>query len=57
MALYFIFMIIINVALVVINANNLVDAWDSLAIRVASIIGILGSLIAIILSVAALITM
>ena len=57
MALYFIFMIIINVALVVINANNFADAWDSLAIRVASIIGILGSLIAIILSVAALITM
>ena len=57
MALYFIFMIIINVALVVINANNFADAWDSLAIRVVSIIGILGSLITIILSVAALITM
>ena len=57
MALYYIFIIIINVALVVINASNFADAWDSLAIRVASIIGILGSLIAIILSVAALIAM
>lgn len=56
MALYFIF-IIINVALVVINANNFADAWDSLAIRAVCIIGILGSLIAIILSVAVLITM
>ena len=57
MALYFIFVIIINAAFGVINAINFADAWDSLAIRVVSIVGILGCLIAIILSVAVLITM
>ena len=57
MALFFIFVIIINAAFVVINAVNFADAWDSLAIRLVSILGILGCLIAIILSVAILITM
>lgn len=56
MALYFIFMIIINAALVVINANNFADAWESRD-RVLSIIGILCALIVIILNVATLITM
>lgn len=56
MALYLIFAIIINAAFVVIDANNFADAWDSRD-RVLSIIGILGASIAIILSVAILITM
>ena len=52
--LFYIAIIIINVAVLVVNIFNMVDGWDSRAIKILSAVGILANLFCILLSVAVL---